>query len=80
MTGMTIVSCPQCGGILQPLEQSSSYPKQADTIAQAQLGVQLTGPQLIFPIGPLIVHHATVHASIPLRRFLRAADIKGFRP
>jgi hypothetical protein len=76
---MTIVTCPACGGILQPLEPSGSYPKQADTIAQAQLGLQLTGPQLLFPVGPLIVHHATVHNHLPLRRFLRSADIKGFR-
>lgn len=67
---MKHVTCPACGAPLQALSPSSSFCKQAVDVVKAQLGIDLHGPQVLFPVGPLVVHQQTVHPDRPLRKYL----------
>lgn len=66
------VECPSCPVELQPLAPESTYPDQAQAIARQLLGTVLPGPIALFPIGPLIVHHAVAHRDRDLAKYLDA--------
>lgn len=61
--------CPECPVKLQPLDPHGKWVELAVAQAAGHL-VELPGPLVVFPLGPLIVHHAIVHDELDLEDYI----------
>lgn len=66
------VRCPSCPTQLQALSPDSTYPQRACDIVKERLDLELPGPAIIYPLGPLIVHHDIAHHGLDLAKYLEA--------
>jgi len=64
-----IAECTECGTRLQPLHPANEWAGLAVRHAAAH-GVELPGPLIVFPLGPLLAHHAMVHDELDLETYI----------